>query len=394
MRVRLLAAAAALFFTSAAVAKELTFSFDVHSSGGEIYPCDAGMVQRDSGQFCHFKGTTTSCNAADIGRTPAEVGAEQAVDANTGLPVLQPGSEAHACICSGANGGAYLMNFIRYKAAPWVGTQGGSNAPNHLGWGPAVNGVVQGTANGVTVARHLRGSNAAAANNVPQELATQLEAVSFNFGSELYGAQFFVDFCYRGPQIPYYLGEGNPQNALANFSTKAHITATNPFLSGNGGRTRDYVTMSQLTMSWDMACDVQGVGAYKFDHNSAGAFDTFLTDLTDLGSRGNLPSDYVTANGVTMTPAAGTNWVGNLAGANSEFRIAGSKSYSDLVTQQQQWLFGNSPQTWVTLNSSKTPRFCKMRAYFAEKPFRDRARAWQRADARFIVFWSVEEDAQ
>ena len=282
--------------------------------------------------------------AADIGRTPAEVGVNQAIDINTGLPVLQAGNAAYACICSGANGGDYLMNFIRYKAAPWVGTNGGSSDPNHLGWGTAVNGVIQGTKSGVTVARHMRGSNAAAANNVPQELGTQLEALSFNFGSELYGAQFFVDFCYRGPQIPYYLGDGNPQNALANFSSKAHITATNPFLSGNGGKTRDYVSMSQLALSWDMACDVQGVGNYKYDHNGNGAFDTFLTDLIDSGSRSNLPSDYVTLQNVNT---AGTYWVGNLSGATGEFRIAGSKSYSDLATQQQQWLFGNSNQNML-----------------------------------------------
>ncbi len=379
---------------STGFAKELTFSFDVHSSSGEIYPCDAGMVQRDSGQFCHFKGTSKACNAADIGRTPAAVGAGDAVDINTGLPVLQPGSDAYACICSGANGGNYLMNFIRYKAAPWVGTAAGSPDPNHLGWGPAVNGVAQGSREGVTVSSHMRGGNALAANSVSQSLATQLEAVNFNFGSELYGAQFFVDFCYRGPQIPYYLSEGNPQNALASFSTKAHITSTNPFLAGNGVKTRDYVSMSELTLSWDMACDQQGLGEFKYDHNGRGEFDTFLTDLTDTGARSNLSSAYTSANGQSMTPSAGSTWIGNLSGATNEFKLAGSKSSSDLSTQQQQWIFGNPSSSWIALNNSKTPRFCKLRAYFAEKPFRDRERAWQRADARFIMYWSVEEDQQ
>jgi hypothetical protein len=355
-------------------AKEVTFAFDVHFSGAEIYPCDAGVVQKDSGQYCHFKGTSTACSAADVGRTPAATGAAEAIDYNTGLPVLNPADAAYACICTGAAG----------------------TDPNHMGWGPATNGVIQGNASGVTVARSLRGSSAEAANSVPQELQTQLESVVFNFGSELYGAQFFVDLCYRGSQLPYYLSDNNPMNVPASFATKAYVTATNPFLTGTGTTaTRDYVSLSDLALSWDMACDQQGLGTYRWDHNgttaASGAFDTFITDLTDTGTR-TLPSGYTTANGVNMTPAAGTDWVGNLNGASGEFRRSGTLTSSNFAAAQQQWIIGDaSSSDWINTFNSNVPRFCKLRYYFAEKPFRDRERAWQRADARFVVKWSVEE---
>ncbi|NRA67429.1 MAG: hypothetical protein HRU19_23295 [Pseudobacteriovorax sp.] len=55
-----------LGFTAMAIsgkmqAKEITFYFDVFSSGPEIYPCDAGVYHPKPEQYCHYKGTTELC---------------------------------------------------------------------------------------------------------------------------------------------------------------------------------------------------------------------------------------------------------------------------------------------------------------------------------------------
>jgi hypothetical protein len=128
--IRFLAAFAGVVGATTASAKELTFFFDVHSSGPEIYPCDAGLWQGNQEKFCHYKGTSTACNPADLGKTPVNPG--QTVKDYLGNPV-KADDPKHACICTGSNGGAYLMNFMRFKAAKWEGGLVGGE--NHMGWG-------------------------------------------------------------------------------------------------------------------------------------------------------------------------------------------------------------------------------------------------------------------
>jgi hypothetical protein len=418
-----LAALGCFAAVSTAQAKELTFFFDVFSSGPEIYPCDAGIWQGQQPKYCHYKGTATNCNPNELGKTPGQTGVTTGMTTVDGSALSSYFSEAHACICTGGTGnpntgvrgGDYLMNFMRYKAAVWEG-QDGSTDPNHRGWGTAVERTAQGTLDGVTVARHVRetqGMTMAPATNVEQEFKTQLESVTFNFGSELYGAHFFVDFCYRGPQIPYWLGNGNPMNAKAQFASFAWLKSTNPFTGGDattGKPTLNYTSLSNLKMKTVMVCDKQGQGTYKYDHNGAtpngGAFDSFLTDIRD---QGNIDVSTLAGNGVQVAgingtgvnpnqqrfvlpaPTGGTNWVGTLEG-DKKF---GPLSLTDLsVRPDQYWLFGGANGNVVTItegSSAETPRFCKLRTYFVEESGK-RERAWQRHDARFIVKWLVEEN--
>jgi|GEM_PF-4782355 len=387
----LAAGLSALALSFSAQAKELTFFFDVHSSGPEIYPCDAGHHQADQGQYCHYKGTSETCDPTNFGKTIGQINPGQGIKDYLGNPV-DPVSKVHACICTGKNGGGYLMNFMRYKAAKWEGgTIGGDN---HMGWKDATSGVAtQPTAGaGVTVASKLWGTPA---NHVPSEFKTQLEAVTFNFGSELYGANFFVDFCYRGPQLPYYT-DGNGLDAKANFSSLAHITKTNPFSTGTAGQsTLDYTTLARVGMQWELVCDMQGAGKYKYDHSGTsldsgdGKFnDLDLLDITDAGTVANhLGTQYI------FPGANVANWIGNLGGDNGEVLKSGTIPWTHLASADARELYGKNSTYWMVQNSAKIPRFCKLRTYFAEDAKKDRERAWQRADARYIVKWSVEEDS-
>ena len=378
----------ALALSVSAQAKELTFFFDVHSSGPEIYPCDAGHWQGDNGQYCHYKGTAAACSPDQFGKTIGEISPGQDIKDYLGAPI-DPVSKVHACICTGKNGGGYLMNFMRYKAAKWVG--GTTGGDNHMGWSTATSGVANqpSAGAGTTVASKVWGTTDA--KNVPQEFKTQLEAVTFNFGSELYGANYFVDFCYRGPQLPYYT-DGNGLDAPAYFSSLAHVTKTNPFGTGDGTKTLDYTQLSKVGMQWELVCDHQGDGTYKYDHSGVsldggtGKFNDL--DKMDIADQ-NTPPNFLGASYI-IPGADVANWVGKLSGDSA---LSGTVANSKLVTGDLSEMYGVSSQQWITYNSPKVPRFCKLRTYFAEDSTKNRERAWQRADARYIVKWSVEEDA-
>lgn len=413
-----LAALGCFAAASTAHAKELTFYFDVFSSGPEIYPCDAGIWQGEQPKYCHFKGTAQNCNPADLGKTPGQTGVTAGWQTVDGSAITNYFDGAHACICTGGTGGQstgvrggdYLMNFMRYKAATWVG--GNTGGDNHMGWSTPVEKTAQGTKEGVTVARHVRGSDANSATDVQQEFKTQLEAVTFNFGSELYGAHFFVDYCYRGPQIPYYLGNNHPQNANAQFGTFAWLKSTNPFQGGNGtpgAPTLSYTDLAKVKLKTVMVCDLQGKGTYKYDHNSTtsapGVFDSFEMDITDSG---NIDVSSLATGGVVLAnstgsnvnpntqsfiltaPNSGTNWVGML---NGDKKFGPTNVTNLAVKTDQYWLFGaNNSLEYITRgNEPFTPRFCKLRTYFVEESGK-RERAWQRHDARFITKWLVEEN--
>lgn len=280
-----------------AFAVSLEFSFDVNSSGPSIYPCDAGLKHATHPQrVCYDRVTADSCNPA----------------------ACSPQAECN-CVCTGGatgSDGEYRMDFMNVSYTPW--TENGSVA-------------------GASVSKTFAAQADVFSRVFPAPLNNKLEwdnqitALSFNLGSERYGAEFYLDVCYRGPQIEYnhyyQIGTGDAPN----FSIKGQATVTDLARNTNDIK---YSQVSGLTVKAQWVCDLQGQGTYKFAHNgtsfNSGSYDSTLNDITN-----NMSGDKVGVTAAAASFASGANLL--------------------LIND---WITNN--------NSTTTPRFCKIRYTFLE----------------------------
>jgi hypothetical protein len=80
--------------------------------------------------------------------------------------------------------------------------------------------------------------------NSTNEWMKQLRTLEFNFGSSRFGTEFYLDICYRGPQVR----GGNPNHQIVLQSTVTDLlTAT-------------YSTDSDLNVKASVVCDLQNQG--------------------------------------------------------------------------------------------------------------------------------------
>jgi hypothetical protein len=339
---------------STASAKELKFVFDVRSSGPEIYPCDAGLVHARSEGFCHYKGTTETCNWGLQGQLPTFPIPPSKIFDNR-LP--------NVCVCTNGEYGTYLKDFMRVKAAKWLGGTTGDAATNHGGWGSPSTYVLQATLGGNgnpannSIAQHIWSGSELSA--IRKEFSTQIEAVEFNLGSENYGAQYYVDICYRGPQIDYINSPGSMTGY--GFSATGWVGVTDLDIIG-GGRT--YTGLARPTLETKIICDNQ-----DSKHAEPGGADGSTIDVMHLGE----------ATGWPGWPA--------LIGLTGGYEAG---SYSHLFTANETVQPYNS--NWITLHTG-APRYCKTRYLFKETPNSLYERAWQHHDARFVIKLKIEEMA-
>lgn len=286
----------ALFNT--ANAAELVFKFDVASSGTDIYACNAGLIHESTNaQVCYIEGTQTACNPG----------------ACTDASCVQN------CRCTSDQGGAYLMDFMNAKVTPWglttysTVTKNASNDSNYASIFTNVNSW----------------------NN-------RIDSLSFNLGSELYGAKYFVDVCFRGSQIEYY-----ELNQWTNWAMFAQATATDINATNNG---ISYKNLSGLKVKAVFSCDLQGDGQYSLARNSSGQYDTTLNE-SEIGS--------------------------------GDIGYASSESYLNANAV-------NLFNTFIVSNSTHSPRFCKVRYYFTESNTSN-IRKWQRHGANVCTFTKIWE---
>jgi hypothetical protein len=317
----------ALLFVFSAVnafAVSLEFAFDVNSSGPSIYPCDAGIRHvTHSDRVCYDRVTQNSCN-----------------------PALCTTQEQCNCVCTGgaSNGdGEYRMDFLKTSYADW--TENGSYA------GASTSASVSATNN--NFARIFTNNN---------EWNKQLTGLSFNLGSERYGTEFYLDVCYRGPQIEYfqYFQGTNvtDTNAFPNFAIKLQATVTD-IVTANNIR---YSQAADLKVKSEVVCDTQGVGSYVYAHSGTGTYDNALAhQLSGMtGGDKNFSTNYVAFN----------------TGANL--------------------LLLND---WINLGNAKTPRFCKIRYSFIENARYNTAaplaqiRKWANHKARICTYSEISEGA-
>ncbi|MFV3407064.1 protease [Bdellovibrio bacteriovorus] len=334
-------AAVAMLLISAqsANAISLRFKFKTFSSGPDIYACNAGLKHNASAhKACYFEDTQIACTAGTC------------TDAT-----------CHTrCVCTNDNGGEYLMDYMKGQYSSW--NTGDSK------W----------NTNWTATTRQAGQGSFATLVNHEDAFANRIKELSFNLGSELYGAEYFVDICYRGPQIEYW-----EDNVVANFSLLAQVSATDFVATGvnpgdnnpdgpgfNHGRDGlnmtpniKYTTLSGLTVESYTVCDLQGMNTFKYARNNANQYNMLDNEakFSDWNAPQNGGGDFFT----------GTNQPTTLNGAKDLYN------------------------TWINQNT-KTPRFCRVRYVFKETNHAaaiKNLRKWQRHGAEMCTYTKIEEGA-
>jgi len=326
----------------------LRFKFKVFSSGPSIYACNAGLRHKSrSSKVCYFEGTTNTCTPNDC--TDKTV-------CNT------------SCVCTGNDGGDSLMDFMKVEVQDWK---------DHKATGDNI--TATGVQQIVKNANYTYGSPGSYSNAIDDNATTwnkRIDQLSFELGSELYGAEYYVDVCYRGPQIEYFANNQGINSLLTAQASETDFLATNP---NPGDNSRDglvipgtvdglsYSQLAGLQVKAYYTCDLQGVGTYQYAHNGASASTgTYNTSINEA----NFNFD---GNGY---PVSGTDTYGT---SGSFQNLAGNGL--DLMS------------AWLA-QSSHSPRFCKVRYVFSETnefgalPF---MRKWQRHGAEVCTYTAIEE---
>lgn len=354
----MMTAVAALVLLAAAPsanAISLRFKFKTFSSGPNIYACNAGIAAPNlSKQVCYKEGTKETCNASQACTDTAQ-------NCNT------------RCVCTSTNGGDWLMNYGKATYGTWKdnGTPVSYNStPTSFSAHSQVDGWAQ-----------LFPSDV-------DSWGKQIKELSFNLGSELYGAAYFVDICYRGPQIEY-----KEDGVASNFSLTAQTTATDFFTnipvgddrSGANGNdfqipgTVDglkYTDLADLKVISYVGCDFQGKGNFQWARNNQGRYNTTDNEADfNLAASGDL-------NGLKLPfsnkEGSSSFWSSDLKKINAD----GGALISNL---------------YITNNSLLAPRFCKVRYVFVETDANKSApnlRKWQRHGAEMCTWTDIVEGVQ
>ena len=348
------------FCTSSAFAVDLEFAFDVNSSGPSIYPCDAGIKHmKHNERVCYDRVTQNSCD-----------------------PSLCTQETQCNCVCTGgagANGdGEYRQDFLKASYATW--TENGEYAPSSV-----ITTAVSAAES--TFNRIFSGKN---------EWDKQLTNLTFNLGSERYGSEFYLDVCYRGPQIEYYQAYLNAQssdiNSFPNFAIKLQSTVTD-LVSTNGLK---YSALADLKVKTEVTCDVQGLGEYIYAHSGT------ATSSGSTGSNGNNGNSGSHSNNGNSGSNSSNNSSGTYVYDNAQAHqitgiTGGDKNFSTAYTAFNAGGNVFLLNDWVNLGNANTPRFCKIRYSFIENKRNNAAnplsqiRKWQNQQARICTFTDISE---
>ncbi len=295
----------ALLSTSAFAVK-LDFSFNVNSSGPAIYPCDAG-IKHDTHktEVCYDSSTEKTCD-----------------------PKTCEENEPCNCVCTGGTDSTnddYTQDFFTVNHAIW--TDSGLPMPQETSSTM--------TASNQDFVRIFKDKN---------EWDNKINSLTFNLGSERYGTEFYLDVCYRGPQIDF---NGNPSGNK--YAMKLQSTITD-LISVNGLR---YSELSGLQVKVTATCDLQKAGS------NSGAPTDNAQDHQIMGVSGG-DKNY------------STNYTAFNAGANA------------LLLNE-----------WINNSNNQPPRFCKIRYSFIENMRNNTSnpisqiRKWSKQQARISTFSDI-----
>lgn len=331
---KLLLSAVALLALSAqsAFAINLTFQFDVNSSGPSIYACNAGIKHGNGdANICYDRVTNNTC-------TPG--------CAAGNMNACTAGQLPKNCVCTGefdpsGNQGTYRMDFLQANTADWEDNQTA-----------ATNGLASHilTADKISTGakfNQIFGTDSGTSDwTVPASYKKQIKDMTINLGSEIYGAEYFVDICYRGPQIDYRHNDRTVDGL--NFNLKAFATIFD-IKQADG---KSYNTLAKLEVKAEAKCIVND------------NFDYCLADV--------LPGD-TTGCGQTATVTHNYSFGSNFASINNGVNV------NKLINE-----------TTIAAGGNKTPRFCQIRYSFKETA-RTTMRKWKLQQARICTYTEITE---
>ncbi|WP_127717419.1 hypothetical protein [Halobacteriovorax sp. HLS] len=213
-----LVAIALLAATFSAQAIEVSFDFTVFSSGSSIYPCNAGIKHANPRQEVCYERTNpnNSCN-----------------------PNACEDGESCDCVCAGTNGGQYNVDFLKASYANWTDhneTIGSSTAAT----------VKASTSNNYIFSNDSDANGSVTNANYFDK---QLTALTFNLGTETFGAEYVLDVCFRGPQIDYASSD-----IRSNWTAKAQATIQD--MLGY----ESYASVAGLKVDSEVVCEHQVAG--------------------------------------------------------------------------------------------------------------------------------------
>jgi hypothetical protein len=318
---RKLASVLMLLMTSQVFGVSIQFNFDVNSSGSTLYACNAGIRHLSyTDTICYDRETSASCDPATS---------------------CTSGEECN-CVCAGPGSqNGTNLDFLEVTSTNWK--------ERGQGTGPLVT---------VNLSAPDTNFNMAFNESVKAEWDKEITRMSVNLGSERYGAEYFLDFCYRGPQIEYYRASVNGGGSAPTFGLKVQATVSD--------LTTDlpYSQLADLKVKTEVVCDQQGKGQYVYagsgGPSNPNSYNQVLTDIT----------------GMSVTDGQYTKVV--------DFR--------DFNTVNSSYLIDDV----INSKNAFTPRYCKIRYTFFENKRNatnpmDQIRKWQIQQAQVSTFADISE---
>ncbi|MBF0361614.1 MAG: hypothetical protein HQK49_11415 [Oligoflexia bacterium] len=362
---KLLIAIFVLCCASVVMAKEVTFKFNVNSSGPKIYACNAGLAHKITlRKYCHVPGSQTATNLFGTRCLPCVGGACASISYldyfdGTQATFNSITNRTNNCACTASSYGNYLKDYMKFK---YIGKdQKTVSALNNATVNPLTNSDFA-TAQAV-MAQSISGfsiwGTSTSNTGVASINGSALESVTFNLGSERYGSEYFIDICYMGAQMEYWA-----DSIVATNLFTYNISVTDLL---SGGDLKSYVKLANPYVQVYINCDLQGLGTHKCAGNSTTAADQAAC-AANPGAYDQVPSSPI--------------WID--AGDKTDYYFTANKQFSSI---------GNfNGSDWVNVGTKQynAPRFCVVR-YYVKENREEYERQWQRHDANFCTNTSIEE---
>ncbi|OIQ20417.1 MAG: hypothetical protein BM556_00295 [Bacteriovorax sp. MedPE-SWde] len=221
-------------------AVNLAFKFDVTSSGNSMYACNAGLKHTNpAGRVCYNRETLNSCDPTSV---------------------CTDGQDCN-CVCTGgglgddyvSHAGEYRLDFFTASHANWTD-----------------NGVAPSNIQNVKYTASKNSFRTLFSDS--SKFGKQLTSLSFALGSERYGAEYFVDVCFRATQIDYPTSFNNSD--YLNWAIMGGVTVTdistqlaggtfdiNAVNNNNVYSSQSYQDLSGLQVRASLYCKAKGKNA-------------------------------------------------------------------------------------------------------------------------------------
>ena len=208
-------------------AKEVTFKFDIFSSGPDIYPCNVGLKhEKHGGKVFHTVGDSTIATN-DHGSTTS---------------------------------GDQLPDYFKVDYGSWDGWDYDLITSNAKVLGSYTNRYAVLFGNGDIT-------------QFNSSFGKMIDKLSFNLGSERYGADFFVDVCYRRPDFDY--------DGMSGINFTAYAWAS---LTDHVGDAYSYTALAGLKVNSEIYCSTgdDEQGSYYHQGSNGAMSSSFQSTLNNL----------------------------------------------------------------------------------------------------------------